>query len=292
LPRIACGKNDIVMDSSHPPTDRLSLHCVELALAAGREIMDVYASGPLTAAVKSDASPVTVADTRAEAVILRGLREAYPEIAVVAEEQVAAGLVPPAARRFFLVDPLDGTKEFLNRNGEFTVNIALVDDGVPRVGVVYAPALGEIFVGNRDGAFRARIAGRMCEGWSRITARRVTGPVVAVGSRSHGTGAAADWLRRHRIEHFHPRGSSLKFCLVAAGEADIYPRFGRTMEWDTAAGDAILRAAGGMVAGLDGRPLIYNKRGRDQEPDFANADFVACGDPDLVKSISSNAAAG
>ena len=255
---------------------------VAASVAAGREIMAVYADPAHACAVKADSSPVTEADTRAEAVILRALREAFPTIPVVAEEEASEGRLPPTLDRFFLVDPLDGTREFINRNGEFTVNIALIENGVPVLGVVYAPAIGDIFTGSRSGARRGRVTGGVVGPLSPISTRPAPRHLVAVGSRSHGSDETARWLERFDVDRFVSSGSSLKFCLVAAGEADIYPRFGRTMEWDTAAGDAVLRAAGGIVTDPEGRPLRYNKRNQDADVDFANGHFIAYGDPALL----------
>jgi 3'(2'),5'-bisphosphate nucleotidase len=255
---------------------------IAASIAAGSEIMAVYADPEHACAVKADASPVTEADTRAEAVILAALAAAYPSIPVVAEEEAAAGRLPTTLGRFFLVDPLDGTREFINRNGEFTVNIALIEDGAPVLGVVYAPAIGDLFAGSESGALRGQVTGGVLGTLSPIATRAAPHHLVAVGSRSHGSDETARWLGRFDVERFVSSGSSLKFCLVAAGEADIYPRFGRTMEWDTAAGDAVLRAAGGIVADLDGRPVTYNKRDQGADVDFANGHFVAYGDPSLL----------
>lgn len=255
---------------------------IGLCLEAGREIMAIYADPAFGVAVKSDASPVTQADTRAEAAILRGLRKNFPDIPVVAEEEAAAGRVPECREKFFLVDPLDGTKEFVGRNGEFTVNIALIENGVPVAGVVYAPAAEKLFAGAGDRAFEFAVDGGRVGAREPIFARTAPERLVAVGSRSHGTEATNAWLDRFAVERFESSGSSLKFCLVAAGRADLYPRLGRTMEWDTAAGDAILRAAGGIVTDLDGVPLRYNKRDQAEDADFANGSFVAYGDPALV----------
>jgi 3'(2'),5'-bisphosphate nucleotidase len=252
---------------------------VETALAAGRVVMDVY-GGDFAVATKGDASPVTEADERAEAVILADLARLLPGVPVVAEEEAAAGRLPAAlGDRFVLVDPLDGTKEFVSRNGEFTVNIAVVEAGRPIAGVVVAPALGEIFVGAIDGGARA---GRV-EADGRIVWRDVAvrpqpaeGSVV-LASRSHAGPETEALLARLPVARRVSAGSSLKFCRVAAGEADLYPRLGRTMEWDTAAGDAVLRAAGGAVVGLDGRPLAYGKRNQTSDADFANPWFLAGG---------------
>jgi len=240
---------------------------VELAVRAGKEILGVYAADA-TAAQKSDGSPVTEADTRAERVILAGLADLAPETPVVAEEQAAAGTVPDVSGgSFWLVDPLDGTKEFLSRNGEFTVNIALVEDGVPVLGVVHLPALGSIYIGTPGGAVR-----RDGEGEHQLRVR----PVPADGydvltSRSHSDQATEDFLGAITVRERISAGSSLKLCRVAEGAADLYPRMGRTMEWDIAAGHAVVLAAGGVVCRLDGEPLTYGK------PGFDNPAFVAYG---------------
>ena len=255
---------------------------IAIALEGGREVMAVYGT-EFAAETKADASPVTEADLRCERVILDRLAEAAPGIPVVAEEAVAAGRVPDSSETFFLVDPLDGTKEFVKRNGDFTVNIALVEKGVPVMGVVYAPAVGQLWAGAKgEGAFRADVADHVAGRLEPIAARMAPNALIAVGSRSHGSAETADWLSRFTVERFVSRGSSLKFCLLASGEADIYPRLGRTMEWDTAAGDAVLRAAGGLVTTLDGAPLAYDKRGQADDADFANPHFVAYGDPRLA----------
>lgn len=259
---------------------------LDLSLQAGREILDVYAKG-CSVSHKADSSPVTVADQRAEAVILAGLAKIAPEVPVVAEEECAAGRMPSHGALFFLVDPLDGTKEFLSRNGEFTVNIALVDAGVPVAGVVYAPVIGVIYAGYGNGdkavAFKAKVEGGVIGPESPIAVRPAPAEgLAAIGSRSHGAKETGDWLERFRVDTFVSAGSSLKFCLVAEGTADIYPRLGRTMEWDTAAGDAVLRAAGGLVTTLDGRPLVYGKREQSSDSAYANPHFVAYGDRHLI----------
>lgn len=248
-----------------------------LALSAGRVIMDVYRSD-FSAEQKADESPVTEADRQSERVILEGLRAAFPHIACVAEEECAAGEGPSdPGRSFFLVDPLDGTKEFVNRRGDFTVNIALVRDGVPEIGIVYAPASGRFFAG-RPGAAEALELSAEGEivGRRRIAVREAAVPMTIVASRSHRTPETDDFISRFEAAEIVSIGSSLKFCLLACGEADLYPRFGPTMEWDTAAGDAVLRAAGGMTSTLDGEPLRYGKRGGGR--DFLNPHFMAVGD--------------
>lgn len=247
-----------------------------LAIKAGAEILKIYESG-FTIAIKADASPVTEADVRAEAIILDGLRAIAPDIPVVAEESVAAGQVPDTGDVFFLVDPLDGSKEFISRNGEFTVNIALIENGVPVLGVVYAPALGQAWWGQQGvGAYRARIADGAVTEVEKIACQPCgEGGHRVVGSRSHATPELATYLENVTVSDFVPVGSSLKFCLLADGRADLYPRFGRTMEWDTAAGDAVLRAAGGYVRTLESTALAYGKRGQASDSDFANPDFIA-----------------
>jgi 3'(2'), 5'-bisphosphate nucleotidase len=243
---------------------------VDIARAAGEVIMAVYATD-FAVRGKSDASPVTEADERAETVIVQRLRALTPDIPIVAEEAVAAGQVPEVGDRFWLVDPLDGTKEFASRNGEFTVNIALVEGSVPVLGVVLAPAIGRLFAGAAGHGAVAE------QGGARRAIRcRAVPPegLTVVSSRSHGDAAALDaFLAGRRVAASVNAGSSLKLCLVAAGEADLYPRFGRTMEWDIAAGHAVLLAAGGRVVTLQGEPLRYGK------PGFENPHFVAEGMP-------------
>jgi len=245
-----------------------------IMLKAGAEIMRVY-SGDIAVSIKGDASPVTEADERAERIILKNLKSLAPDIPVVAEEEAAAGRLPEIGNRFFLVDPLDGTKEFISKNGEFTVNIALIENGEPVRGAVYAPALGRIFWGARgEGAYVAEVRdGNMGESRPIRTRAAPVEGLTAVGSRSHGSDETAAYLKAFHVNAFRAAGSSLKFCLVAEGAADIYPRLGRTMQWDTAAGDAVLRAAGGRVETLEGQALNYGKTGSD----FANPYFVAFG---------------
>lgn len=241
---------------------------VLIARAAGREVLEVYADGG-TVQRKQDGSPVTEADHRAQEVICAGLQRVSPGVAIVAEEERPGVEETPPGERFWLVDPLDGTKEFVSRNGEFTINIALVEAGSPVLGVVLAPAIGRLFAGAAGaGALVDDSGGRRA-----ISARQVPpeGPTV-VSSRSHGDPEAlARCLGGRQIAASICAGSSLKFCLIAAGEADLYPRLGRTMEWDTAAGDAILREAGGRVTDLERQPLRYGK------PGFENPHFVAQG---------------
>ena len=246
------------------------------ALAAGSAIMVTHKAGA-DVQYKADRSPVTAADEEAERLILAALAQHFPDIPVVAEEAVAAGRVPDiSGGTFFLVDPLDGTKEFIAGRSEFTVNIALVRDGAPVAGIVYAPALSTGFIADDTGAERFEVTGD-----GAVTRRTTIGcrpcgdALTAVASRSHATPETARFLDDHGIDACTAIGSSLKFCLVAEGLADVYPRFGRTMEWDTAAGDAVLRAAGGQTRTLDGAPLLYGKTRQAGDADFANPDFIA-----------------
>ena len=242
-----------------------------LCLDAGRAILSVYESDDAAATLKADGSPVTAADQAAEAVILAGLPKLLPDCPIVSEERASAGDVPDiSAGRFWLVDPLDGTREFLNRNGEFTVNIALVEEGRPVLGAVYAPVPSTLYLG-RVGEAAWRTAGNTAE--TTIAARLPPEDgLTVVASRSHGDRKAlSDYLQGYTVAAERQAGSSLKFCLLAEGSADLYPRFGRTMEWDTAAGEAVLRAAGGSVETLDGAALPYGKPGLD------NGAFVAFG---------------
>lgn len=244
--------------------------CCALARAAGRVILEVYATD-FAVRDKADASPVTEADARAEALIVPALRQLAPAVAVVAEEAMAGGDQPATGRRFWLVDPLDGTREFIQRNGEFTVNIALIEDGEPVLGVVYAPALDRLYAGAQGLGAWSEEAGQR-----RPIACRRPPPEGSwvLSSRSHGDAHAVQaYLRDMRVAGQRVAGSSLKLCLLAAGEADLYPRFGRTMEWDIAAGHAVLAAAGGSVDTPDGAALRYGK------PGFENPHFVARGLP-------------
>lgn len=255
---------------------------VVASIEAGRVILDVYAR-PIDVAFKADASPVTEADGLAETVLLAALEQLAPGVPVVAEESVAAGRVPSTADRFFLVDPLDGTKEFIHRNGEFTVNVALIEHGMPVMGVVYAPAVGRLFAGGPQGAWEMVVAGDAVGPRQPIRVRDLPEEgVTLLLSRSHATAATDAFRPAVTVADRRVIGSSLKFCLIAAGEADVYPRFGPTMEWDTAAGDAVLRAAGGIVMLSDGTPFPYGKRGRPGVIDFANPSFIAASDRRLV----------
>ena len=246
---------------------RLAECFAAIAEAAGARIMAVY--GTEAAEAKADGSPVTEADLVAHEVILEGLARDCAGIAVVSEED-AAHRTPDAAESFILVDPLDGTREFISRNGEFTVNIALVEQGCPVAGVVFAPALGRLWVGAVGAGARMRRAGDAQ--WQPIGCRRPDeAGVVAVASRSHRDAATEAFLAGQTVAGMRSMGSSLKFCLVAEGEADVYPRFGTTMEWDTAAGQAVLEAAGGRVLTPEGTPFRYGKA------DWRNGPFIGWG---------------
>lgn len=261
-----------------PASDDVLPVLERLALAAGSKVMEAFHAG-CAVERKSDASPVTDADRASEEIILAGLRAAFPQIPCVAEEEVSAGVLPAELdSAFFLVDPLDGTREFVDRNGDFTVNIALVLGKDPAIGVVYAPFSRRLFSG-RPGRAEAVLVGdgQDVTGRRPIRVRKGSGPLVIVASRSHRTPETDRFISRFPAAEIVSVGSSLKFCLIAGGEADLYPRFGRTMEWDTAAGDAVLRAAGGATTTLDGRPLVYGKRNRRDEADFANPHFIARG---------------
>ena len=243
-----------------------------LALEAGAKIMDIYEADDFAVKVKSDASPVTEADEAADAIIAAGLRAAFPEVPLVTEEQAASH--GETAKTFLIVDPLDGTKEFINRRGDFTVNIAYVEAGVPTRGVVYAPAKGRMFYTLADGTAVEEDGPFVTDTPGATRPVRVSQPdntaLMIVASKSHRDQATDDYIGKYAVKDMTSAGSSLKFCLVATGEADLYPRLGRTMEWDTAAGHAVLNGAGGQVVRFeDHQPLTYGKA------DFANPFFIA-----------------
>lgn len=251
---------------------------VAAAIEAAAVILDVYAR-PIHVVSKSDGSPVTEADAAAEKVIIAHL--APTGLPVLGEESVAAGIIPRLGERYFVVDPLDGTKEFIKRNGEFTVNIGLVEDGRPVLGVVLAPVTGEIFVGDEHGAW----AGRVVDGV--VTERKPINigwlpRLRIVASRSHGHAALEKLCETLDVESDVSVGSSLKFCLLARGDAQLYPRFTPTCEWDTAAGQAVLEAAGGAVVTLDGEPMRYGKH----ELSFLNPYFVAAASLELAQKAA------
>ncbi len=253
-------------------------------LEAGRVQMLHYASG-VAVDRKADSSPVTEADRHSEAILVAALQRAAPGVAIVAEEAVSAGGLPAVGNSFFLVDPLDGTREFIEGRQEFTINIALIDAGRPVFGIVYAAALSRLYATlGPEQAMAADVAPdagirRFADAGPRHIRAREADPrgLVALASRSHMTQETRDWLARFAIASYKQSGSSLKFCAIAAGEADIYPRLGPTAEWDTAAGHAVLLAAGGRVSTLDGLPLGYGKTAAR----FLNPHFVAWGRGDF-----------
>ena len=259
-------------DAVRPDLDRLVAVIRRLALQAGDRIMEIYRSDDFEVRAKSDDSPVTEADEAADALISAGLRAEFPGVPLVTEEQAATH--GQSLSTFLIVDPLDGTKEFVRRRGDFTVNIAYVENGVPLRGVVYAPARERLFYTRPDGASVEEDGpfDKVAPGIARVLS--VTKPdnaaLMVVASKSHRDQATDDYIARYSVRDMTSAGSSLKFCLVATGEVDLYPRLGRTMEWDTAAGDAVLRGAGGrMVRFDDHSAFTYGK------PGFENPFFIA-----------------
>ncbi len=250
-----------------------------IATEAGELTLDYFDEAGFEGAdIKSDGSPVTKADQEAEKLIEDNLKKTLPDVPMIGEELIAEGHTPPDLSNeeyFWLVDPLDGTKEFVSGSGDYTVNIALIYKKQPVLGVVYAPAIGELYYGytEEDGISKAFRWLEDTETEKVIKARRAPSRgLTVVSSRRHGSGERLEkFLSNYKIDKMVKRGSSLKICAIAAGKADIYPRFGPTCEWDTAAGDAILRAAGGMVQELDGTPFVYGRG----DPKFLNPEFVA-----------------
>ena len=264
------------MTESHAHASSPMLRALaRIAYDAGAIVLAHY-TDEITATRKPDSSPVTAADVEAEHFILKRLAQLAPDVPVVAEEEVAAGRIPKVGKHFFLVDPLDGTKEFISKNGEFTINIAEIVDGKPVRGVVYAPAKDRIFFGETlSGAYEMHCPPGGAPDFAEARAVEVRPPakdglVVAV-SRSHKDKKTDEYLAAYTVKKFVVAGSSLKFCMIASGEADLYPRHGRTMEWDTAAGHAVLTAAGGFMTTIEGKAFTYGK------PGFANPHFVARG---------------
>ena len=243
-----------------------------LAIQAGEKIMEIYDADDFDVKVKSDDSPVTAADEAADALISAGLRAAFPDTLLVTEEQSASH--SETGDTFLIVDPLDGTKEFIHRRGDFTVNIALVENGVPTRGVVYAPAKNRMFFTTADGQSVEEEGPFDHDTIGTTRPISVTDPdngaLMVVASKSHRDQATDDYIGKYNVRDMTSAGSSMKFCLVATGEADLYPRLGRTMEWDTAAGHAVLAGAGGAVVRFDDlTPLTYGKA------DYANPFFIA-----------------
>lgn len=244
----------------------------KLAIEAGEKIMEIYDADDFEVKSKSDESPVTIADETADAHISAGLRSAFPDAALVTEEQ--SDTHTETSNTFFIVDPLDGTKEFIHRRGDFTVNIAYVEDGMPTMGVVYAPAKKRLFITDSDGVSFEEMGDHKADVVGDMKRISVSTPdedaLIVVASKSHLTDETKDYINKYNVKDSRSAGSSLKFCLVATGEADIYPRVGRTMEWDTAAGQAVLQGAGGRVVRFDNHePLTYGK------PIFENPYFIA-----------------
>ncbi|WP_420568915.1 3'(2'),5'-bisphosphate nucleotidase CysQ [Thalassovita sp.] len=252
--------------------EKLTVVMRRLALEAGDKIMEIYNSDEFEVKTKSDESPVTEADEAADALISAGLRAEFPGVTLITEEQ--ADSHSEKADTFLIVDPLDGTKEFVHRRGDFTVNIAYVENGVPTRGVVYAPAKNRMFLTLADGSSVEEAGDFAKDAMGATTAIKVSdadnSALLVVASKSHRDQATDDYINKYAVADSKSAGSSLKFCLVATGEADIYPRVGRTMEWDTAAGHAVLHGAGGKVVRFDDHsPLVYGKEG------YANPFFIA-----------------
>ena len=260
--------------------EQLADRLLPAVLEAGAIEMRYFREGVATE-TKADSSPVTAADREAEVVLLAALAQAAADIPVIAEERVSQGIVPAVGDAFFLVDPLDGTREFINQRGEFTVNVALIERGQPVFGIVYAPALSELYVtlGPDRAVFARALPGGASTHLAALgsmdirTRKPDPAALTAVASRSHLTPETDQFLARYQVADRRNAGSSLKFCLLARGEADLYPRLGPTMEWDTAAGHAVLAAAGGCVTTPEGAPLRYGKAADG----FRNPHFVAWG---------------
>ncbi|MEP3049713.1 MAG: 3'(2'),5'-bisphosphate nucleotidase CysQ [Roseibium sp.] len=267
----------------------------QLALDAGSAILEIYAK-PFGSSDKADGSPVTEADGLAEKIILRGLADLFPDIPVIAEEAVEAGNLPAVGETYFLVDPLDGTKEFLKKNGEFTVNIALVVDGVPVFGVVSAPAKDEIFWGGSlisgassvGTAFTARITDGGLSDVEPISVRKPPKEGLSVlASRSHLSEETSALIEQLKVAERVSVGSSLKLCWLAAGRADFYPRLAPTMQWDIAAGDAVVRAAGGKVVYADTHAdFVYRVPENATKDDLRNPYFIAVSDAALLSDLA------
>ena len=274
LSSVLSHPNSFALDSH--TRDDIALFLAKAALAAGPAVMEEYDRG-CEVASKADGSPVTSADQRAEAIICEYLAGIVPSTPLCAEEALSAGAQPRLAERFLLVDPLDGTREFLAGNGEFTINVALIEGGAPIAGAVYAPAIGRLWVGGETAFTCETPTGAELPGQGlrrRIRTRSALSSLVAFASRSHLDPESDAFLKRLPIGETRFAGSSLKFCLIAEGLGDVYPRFAPTMEWDTAAGDAVLRAAGGAILDPSGRPLLYGKAERG----LRNGPFIAWGD--------------
>lgn len=251
----------------HKITDDLMQAVVSLAQNAGDAIMDIYQAGELVWTAKDDSSPLCQADLRAHAILVAGLAKLAPGILIVSEEDGDAAPARPIGGQFWLIDPLDGTKEFISRNDEFTVNVALVEDGRPVFGVVVAPALSLAYWGACGmGAFRS---GATDTSAIRVAQALRAGPLRVVASKSHLNEETLEFIAGLGPCELVHAGSSLKICRIAEGAADIYPRLGPTCEWDTAAAQAVLEAAGGTVLSISGQALCYGK------PEILNPFFIA-----------------
>lgn len=262
--------------SQRPALDDL----IQLALDAGREVMAVKDQG-FTAQDKADGSPVTIADQRAEAVIEAGLAKLAPGVPMLGEEAVSDGRIPSLGARFFCVDPIDGTRDFVEgETGEFTVNIALIEDGLPIMGVVLAPATGALYAGEPGRALKAEAdarAAKLITALAPIRTRRA-GAWRVIASRRSGKNSKTDKFCEALGGERLSSSSSIKFCRLAEGDADIYPRFGDVSEWDAAAGHAVLRAAGGGIITLAGAPLTYGSAATK----FLVSGFIAYSDEDAL----------
>ncbi|MBM3551752.1 MAG: 3'(2'),5'-bisphosphate nucleotidase CysQ [Alphaproteobacteria bacterium] len=262
----------------HGEIEDLARLFANLAIAAGALAMEVLDNLSIESRLKSDASPVTEADERIEAYLLRELERSLPGVPFLAEESAARGMTLGAGEAFLLIDPIDGTREFLARSPDFTVNVALAEKSAPRVGAVYAPAQGRVWFSGARGYEADAAPGQSlppAQNWRLLRARpRPHDGLVALISKSHLDEATKAFLSTQKIARSVPAGSSLKFCLLARGEADVYPRFGPTMEWDTAAADAVLRAAGGATLDPQGAPLRYGKT----DAGYRNGPFIAWAD--------------
>lgn len=271
-------------DFTRAKPDAIAVFLAKATLAVGPAVMEIYEQH-YEVISKRDGSPVTLADRLSEVIIACYLANSARVPPIIAEEAVSEGENISISERFILVDPLDGTKEFIAHNGEFTINVAIIENGRPIAGAVYAPALSRLWFGGEmafvcDAAVGAGLPER--HEWRRICCRRAPEALAVVASRSHGDAATERFLEALPVAERLTKGSSLKFCLIAEGEADVYPRFGPTMEWDTAAGDAVLRAAGGIVLDSLGQPLLYGKVAEG----LRNDGFVAWGDAAAPRRFS------
>ncbi|ULO24929.1 3'(2'),5'-bisphosphate nucleotidase CysQ [Methylocystis sp. SB2] len=280
------GERFVQSASASGDIEDLARLFANMAIAAGALAMETLANANIESRLKGDTSPVTEADERIEAYLLRELEAALPGVPFLAEESVARGKTLDAADAFLLIDPIDGTREFLARSSDFTINVALAEKNAPRVGAVYAPAQGRIWFAGAQGYEAQAVPGGSLppmQDWRPLRARqRPPEGLVALISKSHLDEATKTFLSRQRIARSAPVGSSIKFCLLANGEADVYPRFGPTMEWDTAAGDAVLRAAGGVTLDPDGAPLRYGKKADD----YRNGPFIAWADAAALEAAA------